>query len=75
MILARKIVVALAGGVLLVAGLAMLVLPGPAILVIPAALSILAFEFLWAQRMLSWLRERFKAFAAPTAAKLYKSKS
>lgn len=75
MILARKILIALAGGALLVAGLALLVLPGPAILVIPAALSILAFEFLWAQRMLSWLRARFKAFAAPATAKWCKSKS
>ena len=38
----------------------MIVLPGPAIVVIPAALAILAVEFLWARRWLAWLRERFK---------------
>ena len=38
----------------------MLVLPGPAVVVIPAALAILAVEFLWARRWLAWLRERYK---------------
>ena len=45
---------------LLIAGLAMFVLPGPAFVVIPAALAILAVEFLWARRWLAWLRERYK---------------
>ena len=60
----KKTLVALAGGSLLLAGLAMLVLPGPAFVVIPAALAILAIEFVWARRWLAWLRERLKAFAA-----------
>ena len=58
----RKILVAFFGGTLLVAGLAMLLLPGPAFVVIPAALAILAIEFLWARRWLAWLRERYKTF-------------
>jgi tellurite resistance protein TerC len=48
----RRIVVALAGGTVLVVGVAMIVLPGPAVIVIPAGLAILATEFLWARRML-----------------------
>jgi len=60
MLLMRKCLVAVLGGTLLVAGLAMLVLPGPAVVVIPAALAILAVEFLWARRWLAWLRERYK---------------
>jgi uncharacterized protein (TIGR02611 family) len=60
----KKTLVALAGGSLLLAGLAMLVLPGPAFVVIPAALAILAIGFVWARRWLAWLRERLKAFAA-----------
>jgi tellurite resistance protein TerC len=60
--LLKKILVAVPGGALLIAGVAMIVLPGPAIVVIPAALAILAVEFLWARRWLSWLRERFKRF-------------
>ena len=54
----KKTLVALVGGSLLLAGLAMLVLPGPAFVVIPAALAILALEFIWARRWLAWLRER-----------------
>ena len=60
MILLKKILVAVAGGTLLIAGVAMIVLPGPAIVVIPTALAILAVEFLWARRWLACLRQRFK---------------
>ncbi|HOW65314.1 MAG TPA: PGPGW domain-containing protein [Candidatus Paceibacterota bacterium] len=59
----RKALAALVGGSLLLAGLAMLVLPGPAFVVIPTALAILAIEFVWARRWLAWLRERLKALA------------
>jgi uncharacterized protein (TIGR02611 family) len=64
MIASKKTLVALVGGSLLLAGLAMLLLPGPAFVVIPAALAILAIEFVWARRWLGWLRERLKALAA-----------
>jgi hypothetical protein len=50
---AQKPVVAVVGGSVVLAGIAMLVLPGPAILVIPMGLAILATEFLWARR---WLK-------------------
>lgn len=42
---ARRVGVAVAGGTLLVAGVAMLVLPGPGLLVVPAALGVLGLEF------------------------------
>ena len=64
MILLRKCLVAALGGALLIAGVAMLVLPGPAVVVIPAALAILAIEFLWARRWLAWLRERYKTISS-----------
>ena len=41
-----------AGAVLTLGGLAMLVLPGPAFVVIPIGLAILSLEFAWAARML-----------------------
>jgi tellurite resistance protein TerC len=50
--LARKIVVAVIGGTVLLLGLALIVLPGPAFVVIPLGLAILASEFLWARRLL-----------------------
>ena len=49
----------LVGMVLLVAGAAMLVLPGPGIAVILLGLVVLSAEFQWAKRVLTWFRERF----------------
>lgn len=48
----KKIVVAVVGGTVLLLGIIMIVLPGPAILVIPAGLAILGTEFIWARRVL-----------------------
>jgi hypothetical protein len=48
----KRIVVALMGGTVLLVGLALIVLPGPAFLLIPAGLAILAIEFAWAKRWL-----------------------
>jgi uncharacterized protein (TIGR02611 family) len=53
----RRIAVAFAGGIVVAVGVAMLALPGPAILVIPAGLAILATEFHWAERVLQHVRE------------------
>lgn len=46
---ARTVVVAVIGLSVLAFGVALIVLPGPAILVIPLGLAILAPEFLWAR--------------------------
>ena len=56
--LAKKIVVATLGTSVVLLGVVMIVTPGPAIVVIPAGLAILAVEFAWARR---WLR-RVKAY-------------
>jgi uncharacterized protein (TIGR02611 family) len=48
----------LVGMTLLVAGAAMLVLPGPGIAVILLGLVVLSAEFQWAKRALVWARER-----------------
>ena len=40
------------GFTLLAAGVAMLVLPGPAFVVIPVGLAVLSLEFAWAERLL-----------------------
>jgi uncharacterized protein (TIGR02611 family) len=47
-----RILYVLVGFTVLLGGLAMLVLPGPAFLVIPIGLAILALEFTWAETML-----------------------
>jgi tellurite resistance protein TerC len=48
----RKIAIVVVGTSVLGIGVLMLVLPGPAFVVIPAGLSILALEFAWAHRWL-----------------------
>jgi hypothetical protein len=54
--LLRRILIALVGGTVLLVGIALIVLPGPAILVIPAGLAILALEFAWAKHWLDKVR-------------------
>ena len=54
----RKIVIGALGGSVVLVGVAMLVLPGPAIVVIPAGLAILGAEFAWARHLLRVARER-----------------
>ena len=55
---ARRIVVGVVGTTVVLLGVAMLVLPGPAFIVIPSGLAILALEFAWARRWLRIARER-----------------
>lgn len=55
---ARRIAISIVGFTVLCVGVAMLVLPGPAFIVIPAGLGILALEFAWAKRWLGVVKER-----------------
>jgi tellurite resistance protein TerC len=64
---ARKILIGLMGGTVLLIGIIMIVTPGPALIVIPAGLAILATEFAWArhykdkiERKIASLRNRHK---------------
>lgn len=50
--LAYRAVVALAGATVTLAGLVMLITPGPALVVIPIGLAMLALEFAWAESLL-----------------------
>jgi uncharacterized protein (TIGR02611 family) len=54
----RKGAVTAAGAIVLAAGVALLFLPGPAILVIPLGLAILATEYPWARRLLHRVKAR-----------------
>lgn len=47
----RKTLVAIIGGTIVLLGIVMIVLPGPAVVVIPLGLGILATEFVWARRV------------------------
>lgn len=59
--LARRIVIAVIGGTVVLSGVVMLVTPGPALVVIPLGLAILGIEFAWARH---WLH-RLKANLSP----------
>lgn len=59
---ARRILVAVVGSIVLLIGLAMTVLPGPAFIVIPLGLAILAKEFRWARQALVRVRQFFRRF-------------
>ncbi len=54
---AKRIVIAIIGGTVTLIGVALIILPGPAFIVIPLGLSILATEFLWAKRWLHKIRQ------------------
>lgn len=45
---AKRVAVTIVGGVVVLAGVAMLVFPGPAVVVIPLGFAILATEYAWA---------------------------
>lgn len=49
----KRLIIAVIGFSILLIGIAMIVLPGPAIIVIPIGLGILATEFIWARRLLN----------------------
>ncbi len=61
---ARRIVVTVLGVSVLLVGFAMIVLPGPAIIVIPVGLTILSIEFTWARLWLKRLRESISSRSA-----------
>jgi tellurite resistance protein TerC len=56
----KRIVVLVVGGTVLLLGIALIVLPGPAFIVIPAGLAILGLEFAWARRWLQKVRDTGK---------------
>jgi len=50
----KRVIVSVIGATILLIGVALLILPGPAFIVIPVGLAILATEYAWARR---WLRK------------------
>jgi tellurite resistance protein TerC len=54
---ARRVVVAVVGTTVVLIGVALIVLPGPAFVVIPIGLGILGLEFAWARHWLHRIRD------------------
>jgi uncharacterized protein (TIGR02611 family) len=65
---ARRVAVSVVGGSVLIVGVAMLVLPGPGLVVIPLGLAILGLEFAWARHWLRKARERAQGIITGRAA-------
>jgi tellurite resistance protein TerC len=61
--IARRLGVTLVGSAVLLVGLVLLVTPGPAFVVIPIGLGILALEFEWAARWLDKIKDRIQRVA------------
>jgi tellurite resistance protein TerC len=61
--LAKRIAISIVGFTVLAVGIAMIVLPGPAFIVIPVGLGILGLEFAWARRWLKAVKEKAEAVA------------
>lgn len=56
----KRIFIGIIGTTILIIGLAMIILPGPAFIVIPLGLSILATEFLWARKIMDKFKDKLK---------------
>jgi uncharacterized protein (TIGR02611 family) len=54
----RRVAVAVLGGTLTLAGIALLVLPGPGFVLVAAGLAILATKFTWAARPLAYAKDK-----------------
>lgn len=67
---AKRITVTVVGFMLILLGLAMLVLPGPGLLVIIAGLAVLATQYAWAERALDTAKRKAKAAAAKARRKM-----
>jgi uncharacterized protein (TIGR02611 family) len=54
----KKIIIAVIGFTIILVGIVLLVTPGPASLVIPAGLAVLATEFVWADKLLKKVKSK-----------------
>jgi len=54
----KRLVVFVIGGTVLLLGIVLIFIPGPAILVIPIGLAILATEFVWARTLLENAKQK-----------------
>jgi len=60
--LGRRVSIGVIGGIVLVAGVIMILYPGPGWLVVFAGLAILSREFVWAERVLQFVKRYYDAW-------------
>jgi uncharacterized protein (TIGR02611 family) len=61
---AYRTAIAVSGGVIVVAGILLIPLPGPGWLIVFAGLAVLSTEFAWAGRLLTFVRDKVVAWTA-----------
>ena len=66
----KRAAITIAGVTLILAGIVLLVLPGPGWLVIILGLAVLATEYVWAERALDLAKRKAKAAAAKARARI-----
>jgi len=71
----RRIIITLIGVSVLIVGIIFIVTPGPAIIVIPAGLAILASEFVWARILLKKVKHKFSYYTKESKAFFNRNKS
>ncbi|MBS4167837.1 putative membrane-bound redox modulator Alx [Parachlamydia sp. AcF125] len=71
---ARKMITLVVGSTILLIGITLLVLPGPAFIVIPLGVAILAKEFLWAKKLYKKIKGYSKHFINKVSERITKMK-
>jgi len=71
----KRIAILLIGTSVVIVGIIMIFTPGPAVVVIPAGLAILATEFLWARRLLNYFKHKLVYYSKETRGYLRRQKS
>ncbi len=56
----RRLIITVIGFTILLVGLLMVILPGPAFIIIPLGLAILASEFVWAKNLLKRVKTKLQ---------------
>lgn len=70
----KRVMILLVGTSVVIIGIIMIFTPGPAIVVIPAGLAILATEFVWARLLLKYFKNKFVYYSKETRNYLRRTK-
>jgi tellurite resistance protein TerC len=62
----KRIIVTVVGFTVLIIGIVLIVFPGPAFIVIPIGLAILATEYVWAKRLFEGIKRILKKKEKPS---------
>lgn len=71
----KRVVILATGTSVVIVGIIMIFTPGPAIVVIPAGLAILATEFIWARHLLKYFKNKFEHYSKETKNYLRRKKA